>query len=111
MQMTTAQLWITMLIIMAGTMLTRFAAFLIFRPDKPVPRFIQFLGQVLPAAVIGLLLVYCLRQVRPLTYSYGLPEAIALVVVWAMYRWRGNTLLSIFLGTVAYMLCVQVLFP
>lgn len=108
--MTTLQLWATILIIMAGTVLTRAAAFLIFRPGKPVPGFVRYLGKVLPAAVIGLLLVYCLRGTDILSGSHGLPEAIALLILFLVHQWRRNTLLSIAAGTVVYMLCVQLLF-
>ena len=62
-------------------MLTRFLPFLLFPAGKPTPKYIQYLGRVLPAAVFGMLVVYCLKNVQILSGSHGLPEAIAIAVV------------------------------
>jgi len=83
-----------------GTVLTRFLPFLIFRPDKETPRYILKLGEVLPYAVIGLLVVYCLKGISLTTVPYGLNEFIAILVIVVLHLWRKNTLLSIFAGTV-----------
>ncbi len=83
--------------------------FLIFG-KKETPAFIQFLGKYLPYAIIGMLVVYCLKDVRPLAYPYGLPELIAVAVVALLHILRRNTLLSIVCGTVSYMLLVQLVF-
>ena len=91
-------------------MLTRFLPFLLFPAGKPTPKYIQYLGRVLPAAVFGMLVVYCLKNVQILSGSHGLPEAIAIAVVAALHLWKKNTLLSIAVGTVCYMLLVQVVF-
>lgn len=108
--MTAAQQLVTILAVAAGTMLTRFLPFLLFPAGKPTPKYIQYLGRVLPAAVFGMLVVYCLKNVQILSGSHGLPEAIAIAVVAALHLWKKNTLLSIAVGTVCYMLLVQVVF-
>ncbi len=71
--------------------------------------FIRHLGNVLPYAVIGLLVVYCLKDV-PGSGTYGLPEAIAILFIVFLHKWKKNTLLSIGGGTVLYMLLVQMVF-
>ena len=108
--MTAVQQLVTILVVAAGTMLTRFLPFLLFPADKPTPKYIQYLGKVLPAAVFGMLVVYCLKNVSLLSGSHGLPEAIAIAVVAALHLWKKNTLLSIAGGTVCYMLLVQLVF-
>lgn len=99
-----------MVAIMLGTMLTRFLPFLVFRPGKSVPRFVVYLGTVLPLSVIGLLVVYCLRGVSIFSGSHGLPELIALGALLISRKIKKNTLFSIFVGTVVYMICVQRIF-
>lgn len=83
--------------------------FLIFG-KKETPPFIQYLGRYLPYAIMGMLVVYCLKDVRPLAYPYGLPELIAVLIVALLHIWRRNTLISIVGGTVSYMLLVQLIF-
>lgn len=104
--MTTIQHIITILAVMAGTMLTRFLPFLIFPEGKNPPRYITWLGTVLPHAVIGLLVVYCLKDAVFSAYR-GLPELIAIVFLFVLHKWKRNTLLSIAGGTVLYMVLVQ----
>lgn len=104
--MTTMQSILTIVAVVAGTMLTRFLPFLIFPEDKTPPRYITWLGTVLPYAVIGLLVVYCLKDAVFSSY-HGLPELIVMVCIWILHKWKKNTLLSIGLGTVIYMVLVQ----
>ena len=92
-----------------GTMVTRFLPFLIFPEGKEPPEFIQYLGKVLPYAVIGLLVIYCLKDV-PGSGTYGIPEFFAIVFIVLLHRWKKNILLSIGGGTVFYMLLVQFVF-
>ena len=92
-----------------GTMVTRFLSFLIFPEGKEPPEFIQYLGKVLPYAVIGLLVIYCLKDV-PGSGTYGIPEFLAIVFIVLLHRWKKNILLSIGGGTVFYMLLVQFVF-
>ena len=108
--MTAVQQFVTILAVAAGTMLTRFLPFLLFPAGKPTPKYIRYLGNVLPAAVFGMLVVYCLKNVQLFAGSHGLPEAIAIAVVAALHLWKKNTLLSIAGGTVCYMLLVQLVF-
>ena len=89
---------------------TRFLPFLLFPAGKPTPKFIQYLGRVLPFAVIGLLVIYCLKGVSVTAFPFGLPELIAIILVAVLHYWKSNMLLSIGCGTVVYMLMVQFLF-
>lgn len=89
--------------------LLRALPFLIFS-GKETPPFIQYLGKYLPYAIMGMLVIYCLKEVRPLAYPYGLPELIAIAIVALLHIWKRNTLLSIVSGTVSYMLLVQLVF-
>lgn len=108
--MTLTQQLITILMVILGTMLTRFLPFLLFPAGKPTPKYIRYLGTVLPAAVFGLLVVYCLKDVSLFTGSHGIPELISIVVVAALHLWKRQMLLSIAGGTVCYMLLVQLVF-
>ena len=92
-----------------GTMVTRFLSFLIFPEGKEPPEFIQYLGKVLPYAVIGLLVIYCLKDV-PGSGTYGIPEFLAIAFIVLLHRWKKNILLSIGGGTVFYMPLVQFVF-
>ena len=92
------------------TMATRFLPFLIFRGGKKTPDLIVYLGKVLPYAIMGMLVVYCMKDVAFLEAPYGLPEIIGCVVVALLHLWKRNTLLSIGAGTVFYMLLVQLVF-
>ena len=92
------------------TMATRFLPFLIFGENRRTPPIIEYLGKVLPCAIMGMLVVYCLKGVSFLSSPYGLPELIACVVVAALHVWKRNSLLSIGGGTVCYMLLVQLVF-
>ena len=87
------------------TILLRFLPFLLFR--KNTPRYITYLGKVLPQAVIGMLVIYCLKDVNPLVHPFGIPELIAVACVVGVQVWKRNSLLSILAGTVIYMVLVQ----
>ena len=109
--MTTTQAIITAALCALATALTRFLPFWLFPEDKKLPPVIQYLSNVLPYAVIGLLVVYCLKGVNLLGASHGLLEAIAIAAVVAVHIWRRNVLISIATGTVIYMLLVQFVWP
>lgn len=98
------------IIITLVTMATRFLPFLIFGEKRKTPAIVTYLGQVLPFALMGMLVVYCLKDVSLLTFPHGLPELIGIVIVAVLHIWKRNTLLSIGAGTVAYMLFVQLVF-
>lgn len=104
--MTTTQSIITIAAVVLGTMATRFLPFLVFPEGKTPPVFIQYLGKVLPYAVISLLIIYCLKDV-PASTTHGLPEAIAILFVIVLHKWKKSTLLSIAGGTILYMILVQ----
>lgn len=108
--MTGREQFFTILVIVLGTMLTRFLPFLLFPAGKPTPKLVQKLGRILPAAVFGLLIVYCLKNVSFLSGSHGLPELISIALVTALHLWKRQTLLSIAAGTVCYMLLIQFAF-
>lgn len=108
--MTLSQQIITIALCALGTMATRFMPFFVFSSKKPTPKYVQYLGKALPAAIFGMLVVYCLRNVSVLTGSHGLPEGIAIVVVVALHLWKRNMLLSVAGGTACYMLLVQFVF-
>lgn len=108
--MTVTQQVVTIGMVVLGTMLTRFLPFLLFPSGKPTPKYIQYLGKVLPSAVFGLLVVYCLKNVNLSAGSRGLPEAVSIAVVTALHLWKRQMLLSIAGGTVCYMLLVQFVF-
>ena len=92
------------------TMATRFIPFLIFGEKRKTPPIIEYLGTVLPCAIMGMLVVYCLKDISFVRNPYGLPELIACIVVAALHVWKRNSLLSIGGGTVCYMLLVQLIF-
>ena len=108
--MTLTQQLVTIGMVILGTVLTRFIPFLVFPAGKPTPKYIQYLGKVLPAAVFGLLVVYCLRNVALFAGSHGIPEFLAILVVVVLHLWKRQMLLSIAGGTVCYMLLVQFIF-
>lgn len=101
---------LTILVIGAVNILLRFLPNLLFSGKRKTPRFLLVLGEALPHAVMGMLIIYCLRNVSVVTYPYGLPELIACVLTAALHFWRHNSLLSIGCGVVCYMLLVQVVF-
>lgn len=92
------------------TMLIRSLPFLVFGGNKKRPAVIDYLADVLPYAIMGMLVVYCLKSVSLVTAPHGLPELIACVAVVLLHLWKRNTLLSIIAGTAVYMVLVQVVF-
>ena len=105
--MTLSEQLITIAMVILGTALTRFLPFLIFPAGKPTPKYIQYLGKVLPAAVFGLLVVYCLRNVNLFSGSHGMPEFLSILFVILLHIWKRQMLLSIAGGTILYMVLVQ----
>ena len=108
--MTLEQQMITILMVVLGTMLTRFLPFILFPAGKPTPKYVQYLGKVLPAAVFGMLIVYCLKDGNIFTGNHGLPELISIAIVVVLHFWKRQMLLSIAGGTICYMLLVQLVF-
>ena len=95
--------------VMAGvTILLRALPFLIFR--KHTPAYISYLGKVLPAAIIGMLVIYCLKDITPKFAPFGIPEVIAAACVVGAQVWKRNSLISILAGTAVYMILIQTVF-
>lgn len=92
------------------TVFLRFLPFVIFGENRKTPPVIAYLGQILPFAIMGMLVIYCLKDVSLLAFPFGIPEAIACALVAGLHVWKRNTLLSIGGGTICYMLLVQLLF-
>lgn len=101
---------ITIGMVVLGTMLTRFLPFLVFPSGKTTPKYIQYLGKVLPGAVFGMLIIYCLKSVSILEGNHGIPEAIGILVTVILHKWKRQMLLSIAGGTICYMLLLQLVF-
>ncbi len=108
--MTITEQVITVGSVVLATMATRFLPWFIFTSSKPTPRVVQFLGRVLPAAVFGLLVVYCLKHVSLFSGTHGIPEALGILVTIGLHIWRRDMLLSIGGGTIFYMFLVQQVF-
>ena len=98
------------LAVAAGTQLTRWLPFLVFPESRQPPAWVEALGKLLPAAMMGLLVVYCLRNVAWLSAPHGAPELIAIAAVVALHLWKRNVLLSIAGGTVLSRVLVQAVF-
>jgi len=98
------------LAIALGTMITRFTPFLLFPEKKEPPKIILYLGKVLPPAMMGLLVVYCLKAISIAEKPHGLPELIAIAVIVLLHKWTNSVLLSICGGTIVYMVLVQAVF-
>lgn len=91
-------------------MLTRFLPFWIFPADKPTPGYVLFLGRLLPPAVLGLLVIYSVKDVEWTGGLYGLPEILGILLIVGLHIWKRNMLLSIAGGTIFYMMLVQTIF-
>lgn len=92
----------------AVTILLRFLPFLIFRGGN-TPAYISYLGGVLPRAIIGMLVIYCLREADLFSAPFALPELISAAVVAGLQCWKRNSLVSIISGTAIYMLLIRVM--
>ena len=92
------------------TIALRFLPFVIFSGSKQTPPFVAYLGRVLPYAIMGMLVVYCLRGVNIAAAPHGAPEFLACLIVAGLHLWKRSTLISIIGGTASYMLMVQLVF-
>lgn len=107
--MTLTQQFLTIALCAAATILTRALPFLVFG-GKKTPAYVEYLGKALPAAIFGMLVIYCLKDVSLFTGMHAVPELIAVAVTVGLHLWRRQMLLSIAGGTVCYMLLVQLVF-
>ncbi len=110
MTMTLIQQLITIGMVILGTVATRFLPFLVFPADKPTPKYIRYLGKMLPSAALGLLVIYCFKDVSILDGTHGIPELISVAAIVALHIWKRQMLVSIAGGTIIYMLLVQFIF-
>lgn len=110
MTLTSTQTLVIISMVTLGTVITRFLPFILFPDNKSRHPYITYLGDVLPYAAIGLLVVYCLKGISLIKPSYGLPETIAIICIAVLHFWKNNALLSIGVGTVVYMALVQFIF-
>lgn len=96
--------------VILGTMITRFLPFFIFTSDKPTPEYVQYLGKMLPSAALGMLVIYCLKDVSLFSGNHGIPELISIMAVVLLHLWKRQMLISIAGGTILYMFLVQLIF-
>lgn len=98
------------LVMAVFTAFTRFLPFIAFPEGRKKPKVVTYLGKVLPFALIGMLLVYCFKDVSLFVYPYCIPELLASLLVAVLHFWKKNTLLSVFGGVIFYMALVQLVF-
>ncbi|MDO3681010.1 branched-chain amino acid transporter permease [Paenibacillus ehimensis] len=103
MSMTLFEQIITIGMVVLGTMATRFVPFIIFPPGRSTPNYVSYLGRVLPAATLGMLVVYCIKDVSLISGNHGIPEIISIGVVAFLHIWKRKMLLSLASGTLVYM--------
>ncbi|MDE7192935.1 MAG: branched-chain amino acid transporter permease [Oscillospiraceae bacterium] len=108
--MTQVQMMITIGMVVLGTLITRFTPFLVFPSGKEAPKYVRYLGKALPGAALGMLVIYCFKDVSVLSGSHGIPELIALAAVVGLHLWKRNMLLSIAAGTAVYILLMAFVF-
>lgn len=110
MSMNLTQQIIMICMVILGTMITRFLPFLIFTSDKPTPKYVQYLGKMLPSAALGMLVIYCLKDVSLFSGNHAIPELISIMVVVLLHLWKRQMLISIAGGTIFYMSLIQLIF-
>ena len=97
-------------VIAAVTALLRFCPFIVFHGKTETPKFVKYLGDVLPYSIMAMLVIFCLKGISFAKYPYGIPEIIASLAVAGLHAWRRSTILSIAAGTALYMLLIQFVF-
>lgn len=108
--MTLIQRIIIICMVILGTVITRFLPFIIFSSDKQTPKYIQYLGKVLPSAALGMLVIYCLKDINLFDGNHGIPQFISIIVVILLHVWKRQMLISIASGTIVYMILIQFVF-
>lgn len=106
MTLTTIQSLIMILIVAILTFITRVIPFILFPDNKEVPAYITYLGKVLPYSAIGMLVIYCLKDISPRQAPFALPEFVSILVIIGLHKWKKSTLISIAGGTVLYMILI-----
>ena len=108
--MSIPQIALSILIVAGATALTRYLPFLLFPTELQTPKYVSYLGHVLPCAVIAMLIVYCLRNIPPAIWPHGLPELLSIALVVLIQIPFRNTLASIAAGTALYMVLIRTVF-
>lgn len=108
--MSVAQQVVTIAIIVGATVFTRMIAFVVFPAGKETPKYIRYLGSVLPASALGMLVVYCLKDASIFSPTHAIPEILGVATVCILHFWKKNMFLSIVGGTVVYMVLVNLVF-
>ncbi len=108
--MTVTQHIITIALLVAGTMLTRFLPFMVFSENRETPAFIKYIGKYLPGAVFGMLVIYSIKDVSIFESSHGIPEFISIIATTLLHLWKRQMLLSIAGGTALYMILIHFVF-
>ncbi|MEG0177030.1 branched-chain amino acid transporter permease [Anaerorhabdus sp.] len=110
MPLTPIQTFTIIIAITLGTAITRFTPFILFPESKDLPPIIKYLGKTLPPAMMGLLLIYCLKDISIFSTNHALPEIFSIILITIIQLWKRNVLLSIGIGTSFYMILVQLVF-
>lgn len=110
MALSTSQAVIVILVAAVCTFATRLFPFALFGGKKEVPEFVKYLGDILPVAIIGVLIVYCLKDFTAGNVKVIVPQLIAAAATAGIHLWKRNTLLSIAVGTIGYMLLIHFVF-
>lgn len=110
MNYTNTQLFLFFGLISLGTIFTRVLPFILFPEHKKIPKYIKYLSNVLPYTIIGMLVVYCLKDISFVVHPYAIPEAISITTIIFLHLWKKNTLLSIGIGSVLYIILIQLVF-
>ncbi len=105
--MTTLQLLLMIIAVALATMITRFTPFFVFPETKTPPALISYLGKVLPSAMMGLLVVYCLKDVQFTSGTYGIAEIVSIASLVIIHRVKNNVFLSIIVSTIIYMVLLR----
>ena len=107
--MTMTQIFITIAVVVLGTVITRSISFLIFPANRETPPFITYLGKVLPSAVMGMLVIYCYKSIDFTSGTHGIPEIVAGLIVAGLQFWKKNMFISICVGTAIYMVLIRIM--
>ncbi|MEE3419549.1 MAG: AzlD domain-containing protein [Lachnospiraceae bacterium] len=107
--MTHMQMILTVAVVVAATMLTRFLPYMVFSEGREIPKIVRYLGKVLAPAVFGMLVVYCLKNVNFTGGTFGLPELISLAAITVLYVWKRDMLVPMAGGTILYMILIRVM--
>lgn len=107
--MTHLEMFITVTVVVATTVLTRFLPYMIFSGGREIPKTVTYLGKVLAPAVFGMLVVYCLKNVSFVSGTFGIPEIASLIVITLLYLWKKDMLIPMAGGTICYMVFIRLM--